>query len=103
MTSSRRGDILARHGGDEVVLLLPDTTPRGAHTMLERLRSGEDLLGWSAGVSEWRPGEPLAAPPPRADRYLYRVKSAQRDNAAGVRNLGGADEEQRAWLMRPMR
>jgi diguanylate cyclase (GGDEF)-like protein len=88
----RHGDILARHGGDEFVLLLPDTTPGGAHTMLERLHSGEDALGWSAGVSEWRSGEPLASPLARADRYLYRVKSAQRGKAAVVRDVRGAED-----------
>jgi diguanylate cyclase (GGDEF)-like protein len=87
----RHRDVLARHGGDEFVLLLPDTTPGGAHVILERLRSGEDLLGWSAGVSEWRSGEPLAAPLARADRYLYRVKSTQRDGPAVVSDMGGAD------------
>ena len=75
----RPGDILARHGGDEFVLLFPATTPVGAEAVLERLRSGEDSVGWSAGVSEWRSGESLDAPMARADRYLYGVKSAQRE------------------------
>jgi hypothetical protein len=63
------------------VLLLPATTPIGARAVLERLRSAEDILGWSAGVSEWLPGESLDAPMARADRYLYGVKSAQRGEA----------------------
>ena len=78
----RPGDILARHGGDEFVLLLPSTTPIGAEAVLERLRSGNDPVGWSMGVSEWRPGERLDAPMARADRYLYGVKTAQRGNVA---------------------
>jgi diguanylate cyclase (GGDEF)-like protein len=77
----RPGDILARHGGDEFVLLLPATTSTGAEAVLERLRDGEDPVGWSVGVSEWRPGESLDAPLARADRYLYGVKSARSGEA----------------------
>jgi diguanylate cyclase (GGDEF)-like protein len=72
----RPGDILARHGGDEFVLLLPATTPTGAEAVLERLRRGGDAVGWSVGISEWRSGESLDAPMARADRCLYGVKSA---------------------------
>jgi diguanylate cyclase (GGDEF)-like protein len=83
----RPGDILARHGGDEFVLLLPATTPTGAEAMLERLRGAGDEVGWSVGVSEWLSGESIDAPMARADRYLYGAKSAQRgellDAAAG--------------------
>jgi diguanylate cyclase (GGDEF)-like protein len=78
----RPGDILARHGGDEFVLLLPATTSSGAEAVLERLRDGENPVGWSVGVSEWRPGESLDAPLARADRYLYGVKSARRDETS---------------------
>ena len=73
----RPGDILARHGGDEFVLLLPATTSTGAEAVLERLRDGKDPVGWSVGVSEWRTGESLDAPMARADGYLYGVKSAR--------------------------
>lgn len=74
----RPGDILARHGGDEFVLLLPATTPAGAETVLARLRDERDPVGWSVGVSEWSPGESLEEPMARADRCLYGVKSEQR-------------------------
>ena len=71
----RPGDILARHGGDEFVLLLPATTPTGAEAVLERMRHGDDPVGWSVGISEWLSGEGLDIPMARADRYLYGVKS----------------------------
>ncbi len=74
----RPGDILARHGGDEFVMLFPCTTPSGADSVLARLRSTEDRVGWSIGVSEWLPGESIDAPLARADRYLYGVKSSLR-------------------------
>lgn len=80
----RPGDILARHGGDEFVLLLPATTPAGAEAVLGRLHHAEDPVGWSVGVSEWLPGESLDAPLARADRYLYGVKSTQRGEHAAA-------------------
>jgi diguanylate cyclase (GGDEF)-like protein len=70
----RPSDILARHGGDEFVLLLPGTGPSGAEAALERLCSGEDPVGWSTGISEWLPGESLEAPLARADKDLYDAK-----------------------------
>lgn len=85
----RPGDIVARHGGDEFVLLLPATTPTGAHAVLERLRGDGDVVGWSVGVSEWLSGESIDAPMVRADRYLYGVKSAQRNGMAAVARLRG--------------
>jgi diguanylate cyclase len=74
----RPADILARHGGDEFVLVLPDTTPTGGEAVLERLRECDHQVGWSIGVSEWLPGESIDAPLARADRYLYGVKNALR-------------------------
>jgi len=73
----RPSDILARYGGDEFVLLLPSTTPTGAEAALERLRGGEDPVGWSIGISEWLPGEDLDAPLARADKHLYESKLAR--------------------------
>ncbi len=77
----RAGDILARQGGDEFVLLLPATTPREAHRVLERLRGAGTPVDWSLGVSEWLPSESLDTCLARADRSLYRVKQSS-DRAA---------------------
>ncbi len=76
----RAGDILARHGGDEFVLLLPATAPEEANGVLERLRREALPVSWSIGVSEWRPGEDLEAGIARADRDLYRVKQSLRSS-----------------------
>jgi diguanylate cyclase (GGDEF)-like protein len=86
----RPGDILARHGGDEFVLLLPATTATGAEAVLERLRDGQDPVGWSVGVSEWQTGESLDVPMACADGYLYGVKSAQRAERAEGEYRAGA-------------
>jgi diguanylate cyclase (GGDEF)-like protein len=72
----RPSDVLARHGGDEFVLLLPATTAAGAQAALERLRDRADPMSWSVGISEWLPGEALDAPLARADRRLYDAKQA---------------------------
>jgi diguanylate cyclase (GGDEF)-like protein len=82
----RPSDILARHGGDEFVLLLPCTGSSGARTALERLHGGEDSVAWSVGISEWQPGESLDAPLARADEHLYEAK---RGPAGASQTLSG--------------
>ncbi len=73
----RAGDILARHGGDEFVLLLPATASGEAGAVLERLRCEGLPVDWSVGISGWQQGEDLDACLARADRSLYSVKQAR--------------------------
>ncbi len=74
----RAGDILARHGGDEFVLLLPATSPEGAVAVLERLRDDRLPVTWSVGIGTWLPGEELDECIVRADTHLYSIKNALR-------------------------
>lgn len=72
----RTGDILARHGGDEFVLLLPATSPESATAVLERLRVEGLPVTWSVGIAEWLSAESLGECIARADAHLYSVKNA---------------------------
>jgi diguanylate cyclase (GGDEF)-like protein len=81
----RTGDILARHGGDEFVLLLPATSPDSAAAVLERLHVENLPVTWSVGIGEWLPGENLGECIARADAHLYSVKNALRVHDARAR------------------
>jgi diguanylate cyclase (GGDEF)-like protein len=82
-TRLRTGDILARHGGDEFVLLLPATSPESAGGVLDRLDC-ELPVTWSVGIGEWLPRESLADCIARADAHLYEVKHALRSRPSSL-------------------
>jgi diguanylate cyclase len=88
--SMREADVLSRWGGEEFLVMLPDTEPNEAAMGLERLRRllsrdqawGERAqlrVSFSAGLTAWHPGEPLCDALARADAALYEAKARGRD------------------------
>jgi len=75
-------DVMARWGGEEFVIALPDCTLEAAAGVLERVRSavpGQETC--SIGYARWDGEETSLAVVGRADRALYRAKGSGRDRA----------------------
>lgn len=87
----RLTDLLVRMGGDEFLLVLPDTGMEDAQNLGERLcRAVEDLginvgqskLGISIGLCQWQPGMNKTEWMERADDMLYQAKKNGRSQVA---------------------
>lgn len=83
----RPSDSIGRFGGEEFVVLLPETTLDAGKFAIERLQreltkqfflaNNEKLLiTFSAGVAQLRPGESDSEVVKRADQAMYRAKQA---------------------------
>ena len=83
----RSHDLVARWGGEEIVIVMPDTTVDGAAARLQRqleeaqafLRVGDvGPVTFSGGVTASSSDEPFAEAVRRADEAMYRAKRAGR-------------------------
>ncbi len=85
-TTLRPNDSVARIGGEEFVLLLPDTDLEAASSATKRLAENLAENGmrtsFSAGVALRNPEEALHSMLDRADRALYSAKQAGKNRAA---------------------
>jgi diguanylate cyclase (GGDEF)-like protein len=86
-TSVRGCDAVVRYGGDEFLIVLPDTTSAGASAVCERITKnvGEwnaqsHLDGYtltlSIGTAEWSDGQTLDEVLDVADRRMYSKKAS---------------------------
>jgi diguanylate cyclase len=86
----RTGDVLARWGGEEFLLLLPDTDLHAAEQILQRLQEqiasldfsdiGNGMrVTFSCGLVALGEQEPIDEAVRRADHAMYRAKSAGRN------------------------
>ncbi|MGX1172208.1 diguanylate cyclase [Pseudomonas sp. R151218B TE3479] len=86
----RGGDFIARFGGEEFVLLVPDTPLAAGAKLAEALRlaieacpfhfKGEPVtVTVSVGMTAFKPGEHSDSVLKRADQALYRAKNAGRN------------------------
>ena len=76
----RATDVLARWGGEEFAVLLPDCTPEEAGPILERLRrSVPGACTVSVGATHADAGRELTSLVQEADSALYQAKGAGRD------------------------
>jgi diguanylate cyclase (GGDEF)-like protein len=89
----RPGDTFGRYGGEEFLLMLPETQAPSAMVLAERVRlvieemqcaelGPSVVITVSIGVAEYRPGESITQAIGRADEALYLAKSAGRNRVA---------------------
>ncbi len=89
----RRGDLVARYGGDEFAVVLREIRADDARALAARLvetiratkieHDGKAIsLTVSVGVAEWRMGDTRETWTVRADKALYEAKRAGRDRWA---------------------
>ena len=83
----RKSDVVARFGGEEFIVLMPNTPVNRAFKVLDRLRrlikedKNMERYGVSAscGVTAFREKDNLGRFKARADKALYKAKSSGRN------------------------
>jgi len=93
LTSTRSQDLVSRWGGEEFLVLLPDTVLKGGAIVAEKIRSrvAEEAfkanehtvkLTLSIGVAEYKQGQTLEKCIKDADSALYLAKNKGRNQVA---------------------
>ena len=93
----RASDIVGRFGGEEFVILMPETAAHQAIELVQRLQreltknfylANQDKLvvTFSAGVAQWHLGEQDTDVIERADRAMYQAKLAGKNRTLSAEN-----------------
>jgi diguanylate cyclase (GGDEF)-like protein len=99
----RAADSFGRYGGEEFMLMLPETPATDAQVLAERVRQAveklrcvdggsEIALTVSIGVAEFRHGEQISQTVGRADEALYLAKSGGRNRVVSHGEACAASE-----------
>jgi two-component system, cell cycle response regulator len=94
LESSRSPDIVSRYGGEEFLLILPETDLEGALALAERVRAGVERYPWeglapglsvtiSIGVACLEEGGTPESLVATADLRLYQAKRVGRNRVLG--------------------
>src|SRR3989440_7004411 len=95
----RASDVGVRTGGDEFLVLMPQSTLEEARIAAERVREAVDAQGRadpriaitvSAGVASWRAGRSAEQVLEAADLMLYAAKRAGKDRVVAEVSLAAA-------------
>ena len=101
LISVRQADLVGRPGGDEFLVIFPDTDLPTAQVVADRIRTaivesdlravlGSGVLGGisaSIGVASFQPGDTITRLVERADRCLYAAKRSGRNRVAAETEL----------------
>lgn len=92
MANIRKTDVAGRYGGEEFLVLLPETDLKAARVVAEKIRSTVNQLSFatsalsvtiSAGVAEAEKGETFEALITRVDTKLYQAKRNGKNRVEG--------------------
>ncbi len=89
----RKSDIAARFGGEEFIILLPETTIQKSKRLLTRLKNSihkdqflkKYKLTISGGVTQFKKKDTKKSFKSRADKALYQAKKTGRDKFVVVK------------------